>query len=310
MKATAAAICLALALGACQSPQIAGIQPYGALPAQAYVDDVPFFAQETNYCGPAALAMVLAWSGLEVTQQDVAHQVYTPGREGTLQTDILAAARRQGRLALAVTTPQDLLKELAAGHPVLVFQNLGLSWYPKWHYAVALGYDVEKDLMVLHSGLDAHRRMSFGTFLRTWEKGGNWALVVLPPSELPATGDEAAWLQAATALERARRYDDAAAAYLAISDRRPGSLGALVGLANAHYAAGRLPLAADALTNALAHHPDAAPAWNNYAYVLDDMGERTEAVAAAREAVRLGRGDPAYRETLKEIEEASVQPNR
>ena len=41
-----------------------------------------------------ALAMVLAASGLAVTQEEIGTQVFTPGRAGTLQTDILAGARR------------------------------------------------------------------------------------------------------------------------------------------------------------------------------------------------------------------------
>src|SRR2546422_3737218 len=46
---------------------------------------------------------------------------------------------RSGQLAVPVTTLSDLLAEVAAGHPVLVFQNLGLHWIPRWHFAVAVG---------------------------------------------------------------------------------------------------------------------------------------------------------------------------
>src|SRR5436189_282713 len=81
---------------------------------------VPFFPQEDYYCGPASLAMVLAWTGLDVNQDQIAPEVYTPGRVGTLQPDILTAARRHGRLAVQVNTLHDMLKELAAGNPVLV----------------------------------------------------------------------------------------------------------------------------------------------------------------------------------------------
>ena len=46
-------------------------------------------------------------------------RVYTPARRGTLQNDILAGARREGRLAVAVTSLRGLMTEIAAGHPVL-----------------------------------------------------------------------------------------------------------------------------------------------------------------------------------------------
>ncbi len=86
---------LLLVLGACTAPQTARlVQDPGDLPPRAEVAEVPFFAQERYYCGPAALAMVLAWSDLPVTQEDLVPQVYTPGREGSLQSDVLSAARR------------------------------------------------------------------------------------------------------------------------------------------------------------------------------------------------------------------------
>jgi hypothetical protein len=85
---------------------------------QAEASNVPFFPQEDNFCGPAALATVVAWSGISVEPEQIAERVYTPGRKGTLQSDILAAARREGRLAVPVTSLRDVMTEIAAGHPV------------------------------------------------------------------------------------------------------------------------------------------------------------------------------------------------
>ncbi len=295
--------CLLLALGACAAPQTAQlVQDPGDLPPRAEVDEVPFFAQERYYCGPAALAMVLAWSGLPVTQEDLVPQVYTPGREGSLQSDVLTAARRNGRLAVPVETLPDMLAEIAAGHPVLVFQNLSLDWYPQWHYAVAIGYDLEARVLILHSGLQARRETPLDTFEHTWKRGDYWALVVLPPDRLPARAEETEVLRAAAGLERSRRLDEAATAYGTILGRWPDSLGALMGLGNVSYAKGDLAAAEAAFRRAIAAHPGAPAPWNNLAYVLLGLDRTNEAIAAAREAVRLA-GDEAapYRETLDEI---------
>lgn len=296
----------ALMLGAlvgCATPQTDRLlKTPTALPPRAEVSSVPFFPQEKYYCGPAALAMVLSWSGLPVTQEEIGAQVYTPGREGTLQSDMVAAARRNGRLAVPVTRLPDLTAELAAGHPVVVFQNLGFGWFPVWHYAVAIGYDLGSGDLLLHSGLDARRAMPLATFERTWARGDHWALVVLPPEELPASADEVAVLRAATGLEQAGRTREAAVAYAAITERWPDSLEAWIGLGNAAYAAGDLKQAETAFRTATERAPDAGAAWNNLAHVLGEKGRRTEAIGAAERAVRLGGPNATtYRATLREV---------
>jgi len=57
---------------------------------------------------------------------------------------MIAAARRNGFVAIELAPNlSDLLAEIAAGNPVVVLQNLALDWYPAWHYAVAIGYDLK-----------------------------------------------------------------------------------------------------------------------------------------------------------------------
>ncbi len=259
----------------------------GALPVAEAVAGVPFFPQDDYYCGPAALAMVLAWSGHEVTQDDLVPVVYTPGRQGTLQADILAGARRYGRLAVPVGTVPDLLAELAAGHPVLVFQNLALPVWPQWHYAVATGYDLDERRLRLHSGRIADDTTHLATFTRTWARGGYWALVVLPPDRLPATAGERAVLEAAAALERAERPAEAATAYATILTRWPASLPGWIGLGNAAYATGDRHRAAAAFRSAAERHPGSVAAWRNLAFVLGELGDAAGAEEATARAEAL-----------------------
>jgi tetratricopeptide (TPR) repeat protein len=292
-----------IGLAACATP--AGLERAERrpdLPDRAEVAGVPFYPQEVLHCGPAALAMALAWSGLGVTPAELTPAVYTPGRAGSLPPDMVAGARRYGRLAVPVENLGDLLAELAAGHPVLVLQNLGLDWWPQWHYAVAVGYDRDQGDLVLHSGLEARQRMALSTFERTWARADHWALVILPPARLPATADEAVTLRAAAALEQVGHADAAATAYQTILERWPGSLGALMGLGNARYALGDLSGAEAAFRSATTDHPREAASWNNLAQVLAERGEREPALEAARRAVELG--GPlveTYRTTLEGI---------
>lgn len=299
---------LMLLLAGCATPQAeALLADRGALPVRAEVPNVPFYPQKKFYCGPAAIAMVLTWSGLPVTQKEMAAQVYTPGREGSLRNDMLAGARRNGRLAVRVASLRAMLREIAAGNPVLVFQNLAFSWYTQYHYAVAFAYDLDRDELILHSGTTARRIMGLGLFERTWARGDYWAITVLPPDRLPATATEQDVLVAAIGLEQAGRTADAATAYRTMLARWPDSLGARMGLGNALFASKDFAGAARAFRAVVERHPKAADAWNNLAYALARLGRHAAALAAARKAVSIGgpRVD-AYRDTLKELSDKTA----
>jgi hypothetical protein len=296
-----------VALAGCATPEIAALRvDGGGLPPRAEVAGVPFHPQQEQYCGPAALATVLGWSGLPASQDAIAAAVYTPGREGTLGHDLVGAGRH-GRLAVPVADLPSLLREIAAGRPVLVLQNLGLGWYPQWHYAVVVGYDLAAGELALRSGAERRRVVSLDTFARTWARAERWGIVVLPPHALSASADEETVVRAAAGLERAGRAGEAAVAYDTILRRWPGSLGALIGRGNARYATGDLDGAEAAYRSALVRHPGAAVVWNNLADVLAARGERDAALIAARRAVDLGGPHAAtYRRTLDQISGAPV----
>ena len=273
----------------------------GGLPQRVELSDTPFFPQERYQCGPAALATVLAARGVARTPDELVDQVYLPAREGSLQVEMIAAARRQGMLAVVVEPALDaVLQEVAAGHPVLVLQNLGLDWLPRWHYAVVVGYDLAAQELVLRSGTEARRITQFGVFQKTWGRSGRWGLVVLPPGTLPARANAARYLDAASALEALGRTDAAHASYRAAVAHWPQDAVAWLGLGNTEYARGEHAAAETAFRRALAHDPRAFAAWNNLAYALAARRCVRAARAAAHCAVRLAPDDA--RETPKEME--------
>lgn len=303
MTVRLAAFFLVLALAGCAAPQTARVvdDPAG-LPRQVLLEDVPFFPQTDYYCGPAALAMTLSWSGMARTPDDLVSQVYTPGREGTLAPDIVTAARRHGRLAVELRDLRDLLRELAAGYPVIVFQNLALEWWPQWHFAVAIGYDLERRVLILHSGTTERLVTPLDAFERTWARSGRWALLTLPPDRLPAGSKAGPVLLAAAGLEQAQQYQAAVTAYQTALGRWPREPAARIGKGNALFALERFAAAEAAFRAAIELAPQQPAAWNNLAYALSRQGRHEDAIAAARRAVELaGRDDAAYRDTLKEV---------
>jgi ABC-type bacteriocin/lantibiotic exporter with double-glycine peptidase domain len=141
--------------------------------------------QKAYQCGPAALATLLQDQGIPWSPEQLVPEVYVPARQGSLQAEMLAAARARGLVAYPLRPELDaILREVAAGRPVLVLQNLGLSWLPRWHYAVIVGYDLARGEIVLRSGLHERHVNGFARFERTWRRAGRWAFVVTPPDKL------------------------------------------------------------------------------------------------------------------------------
>ena len=276
------------------------------IPPRHEMASVPFYPQDEYQCGPAALAMALAWSGLEIKPAELTEKVYTASLHGSLQPAMIAGCRRSGRLAYVIHGTDALMREIAAGHPVIILQNLGLSWVPLWHYAVAVGYDIPADEIILHSGLNAGERTSMGIFQNTWARGENWGLLVLKPAELPATATEADFLQAAIGLEKAQQPAAAIESYHAALSRWPQNMPAMMGLGNCYYALGDLKSSEAAFRRAAEAHPGEGAAFNNLAHVLLDLDRREEALAAARRAVALGGPlRSVFQQTLEEIEMTS-----
>ena len=278
-------------------------QATGNVPPFHELSAVPFFPQKEYQCGPASLAMVLAWGGLQVDADELAPQVYTPSLKGSLQPAMITAARRHGRVAYPISEANALLKEIAAGHPVIVLQNLGLSWVPVWHYAVVIGYDLDKAIIVLHSGITNRKTTALKTFENTWARSKHWGLVVLPPGHLPATAEESSYVKAVAGLERARQWQAAVEGYKTALSRWPQSFSAHIGLSNSYYAQDDLKSARKVLQNTTILFPEEGVAFNNLAHVLWKQGKKQEAIKAARQAVRLGGPHiEKYQKTLYEIQ--------
>jgi tetratricopeptide (TPR) repeat protein len=233
--------------------------------------------------------MVLRASGADVTPEALVEQVYLPARQGSLQVEMLASARRHGRIAyeLAASLP-DVLSEVAAGNPVIVLQNTSIRPLPLWHYAVVVGYDLEKREILLRSGTRARRHLPFTAFDFFWRDGKYWAMVAMPPGRLPATAHEVRYGAAVAATERLGHATEARQAYEAMLARWPESFIALMGLGNTLHAKGQLGPAADAFRRATLSRPAEAAAFNNLAQTLADLGQWREALAPAQRAVELG----------------------
>lgn len=299
---------LALAgLGGCAAllppPQTAALRAAAPadLPRRAERAEVPFFPQTPYHCGPAALATVLGHAGLPADPQALADAVFLPARAGSLQLEMLSAARRQG--AVATRLPGELtalLREVAGGVPVVVLQNLGLDTLPRWHYAVLVGYDLDAGELLLRSGTTERERLPLATFEYTWARGGHWAMAALPPGRWPATASAEQALAAAIGFERSAPPAQAALAYRSLLQRWPDQALAGIGLGNALQAAGDRDGAARAYAEVAGRH-DSAVAWINLARLRLDLGDAAAARQAAQRALaRAEAAEPQWRDAARD----------
>ena len=310
-----AGVCIiALLLAGCATPPQTRIlldAPPTGLPASVELEDTPFHPQERYQCGPAALATVLGAHDIEVTPGELVAGVYVPALRGSLPEEIAATARRYGMLAYPLQPSlADLLEETAHGNPVLVFQNLGTGWLPRWHFAVVIGYDLQGREIILRSGTTRRWRTTLGTFERTWSRAGHWALVILPAGDVPATAEPGRYLQAARDLEATGQPEAAGSAWQAATQRWPELPTAWLAFGNSRYQAQDFYTAETAFRKASALAPGKPQGWNNLAYALLKNGCPQLALQAAACAAGLAPQAQNYRDTVKEITGLARGSNR
>ena len=261
----------------------------------------PFYPQVTDQCGPSALAAILNSSGVAVTANDLKSRIYIPGRQGSLQIELLAATRGYGRLPYQIDTDiSALLYEVRDGRPVLVLQNLGSKHAPVWHYAVVVGYLANTRQFVLRSGEHERHLTSASRFVRSWKKAGYWGILALQPGEMPASPDADKFVRAIAAVEAIGDIESAAVGYQAAVKRWPEHPLAWLGVGNVYYAQGELHSAENAYKRILSMDSDNLIALNNLSQVQIDRGCFADASATLDAALSTAKSGTTTYKTLQE----------
>ncbi len=242
-------------------------------PALLELTQTPFHDQTGYFCGPNALATVLHRTGLDIDPDTLAEQVYLPGRKGSLQLELIAATRAMNRLTVTVEPSlQGILRELELGYPVLILQNLGVAWFPVWHYAVVIGFDPVQQDFILRSGNQRRQLFKAHRLLKTWDRAQRWGVVVLNPGELPANTEVEAYTSSVAALEQVGSLEAALLSYQTGLQRWPDSTALKFGTANTLQQTGDQIRAIQMYEDLIAQKPDYWFATNNLAHTLALMG--------------------------------------
>lgn len=302
---------LILTLSACASQTPALLRSPHSLPPRTELADTPYFAQDMHQCGPASLAMALGAAGFAVTPEALEDQVYIPSRQGSLQDEMLAAARRQGAFALQIRPRIDaLLTEVASGRPVVILQNLGLSFAPRWHYAVVIGYDLPRHEILLRSGPNAREAMALTTFEHTWARSNYWGMLALAPGQMPVDADPGAVASALAALEKYARPATMLQAYQRALERWPDQAVLQMGAGNSAYQAGDLSQAEMIFRSMANQQPLNAAALNNLAAVLQAQDRLDEALLIAEQAAEIAGPWQAQAQTTRDAIRYALRARR
>lgn len=277
--------------GCATSPKTdALLKDHSGLAESSKLSDVPFIKQSKNHCGPASLAMLLEYNNKKVSLDELSSQMITPAAHGTYATDLITAVRRQGMIAIRINDLKSLLTEVSAGNPVLVFQNMGFGFMPKWHYAVVVGHDLDGPDIILHSGRKKFLKTDMRFFERTWKLADYWGIVVLQPGKLAASVSDLGHTEGISGLEQVKKLVEAKISYEAVLKKWPQSLPALIGMGNVLYAKEEYPRSVRYLKKAALYHPSSGEVWHNLATAQGAAGQFADARESALKALKLVEG--------------------
>lgn len=298
------AVIAAVLLAACGSgPQLRDYKVGGEA---VELKDLPYYVQDGQQGAPAALATLLGGSGVQAAPAELVPLVVERQSGEVTPAAVRGAPARFGRVGYVMHSKQldlDVVRQVQAGHPVLVLLRDGLV-LKQWRYAVVYGVDPASSTFTLRSAGEQRKVVTYGEFIAAWKDSSYWAMLALRPGDMPQDVGTGEWLVAAAQMEQAGKTEAAVQAYTAVTQRAPNEAQAWLGLGRGYYALHNLRGATVAFYNAVKLWPNSAAAHNGLAQALVDRQCADQAEDEVKAALDLER-DPnqraAYLKTQRQV---------
>jgi len=269
------------------------------------VPNVPLVRFGDDTCGAGAMQVVLNHLGDPATQSQLDQILPKSRHGGVLSIDLLLEARRRGFNAqISKGSFDDLLAAIQQQEtPILMLRviNAPGGAIDFFHYVVADGIDPDRRLVRLQFGDGDRRWVGLDKLGPLWSPTGN-TMVVIQKKAAENSGIEGR-MRDAVALESAGKLEEAAVRYESITRDQPTLALAWTNLGNARSQLGQKTQAAAAYRQALVINPDDRDALNNLAWLLHEGSQDAEAELLASKAAALPGPDPyLVLETLAQIQ--------
>jgi len=159
--------------------------------SEFYIYDISYVRQTDPYwCGPASLTMILNYWGANVTQEEVAAEIYDPEANLTSISKMRMYPQKIGFKTKEIDGSINDLKEwINRGRPLIVLQKFSLA-NMYGHYRVVTGYSDEKEMIVTFDPiLGSNHNITYSEFAELWKPGStfstlNWTLIVTPENSV------------------------------------------------------------------------------------------------------------------------------
>lgn len=232
-----------------------------------YIQSVPFVRQKKNWCGPAALASVLNYWGMDVSQEELASQIYISSLRGTLDFELKQAAFERGFWSQDNIGSLNLLFEFVDRDYPVITLNKSLPIFSVYHYNVVIGYDDWRNVIIAHAGEKENKLIYYRTFLRGWKPTDNWLLVVCPPEKVDWKLSFDGYNQLGLLFEKKDKLEPAKENYKKAIEENPDSAVAYFNLGNCFLKQDLYKEAERNFKKAIELNQKFADALNNLAYL-------------------------------------------
>ena len=140
-------------------------------------ENVPFYPQEKYQCGPASLASVLNYQGINVSPEEIASAIYSKTAKGALDIDLISYVLETGLSAeVHKGSMEEIMRSINEGYPLIVLVDYGFWVYQQNHFMVIVGYN--DDGVIVNSDNERLKFITSGDFLKAWGRTKLWTLLI------------------------------------------------------------------------------------------------------------------------------------